>query len=160
MVAAVGYIERPAVLQKVLNDLYRFLRDETCQNIHYALYTVLEAMDRHPTDKHIQISGSATLFYIVKNKEKYMFGVKEKQRLICTLINGMSAHRVDDTMMRNGCLTLFQLKIPDDVLFDYERLVHILLHIGSEMEQGGFVERIGMYLLNLACQVDGVQKQL
>jgi Zyg-11 family protein len=57
LVAAVAYIERPAVLQKVLNDLYRFLRDETCQNIHYALYTVLEAMDRHPTDKHIQISG-------------------------------------------------------------------------------------------------------
>jgi Zyg-11 family protein len=29
------------------------------------------------------------------------------------------------------------------------------------MEQGGFVQRIGIYLLNLlACQVDGVQKQL
>jgi Zyg-11 family protein len=57
LVAAVAYIERPAVLQKVLNDLYRFLRDDTCQNIRYALYAVLEAMDRHPTDKHIQISG-------------------------------------------------------------------------------------------------------
>ena len=46
-------------------------------------------------------------------------------------------------------------------LFDYERLVHILLHIVSEMEQGGFVQRIGIHLLNaLACQVDGMQKQL
>jgi hypothetical protein len=46
-------------------------------------------------------------------------------------------------------------------LFDYERLVHILLHIVSKMEQGGFVQRIGIYLLNLlACQVDGAQKQL
>jgi hypothetical protein len=46
-------------------------------------------------------------------------------------------------------------------LFDYQRLVHILLHIVSEMEQGGFVQRIGIYLLNsLACQVDGLQKQL
>jgi Zyg-11 family protein len=52
----------------------------------------------------------------VKSKEKYMFGVKEKRRLICTLINGMSAHRDDDTMMRNGCLTLFQFKIPEDVV--------------------------------------------
>lgn len=57
LVAAVAYIERPAVLQKVLNDLYRFLRDETCQNIRYALYAVLEAMDRHLGEKHIQISG-------------------------------------------------------------------------------------------------------
>lgn len=46
-------------------------------------------------------------------------------------------------------------------LFDYERLVHILLYIVSEMEQEGFVQRIGIYLLNsLACQVDGFQKQL
>lgn len=39
--------------------------------------------------------------------------------------------------------------------------MHILLHIVSEMEQGGFVQRIGIHLLNaLACQVDGMQKQL
>jgi len=60
--------------------------------------------------------SSATLFYIVKGKEKHVFGVKEKRRLICTLINGMSTHKGDDTMMRNGCLTLFQFKIPDDVV--------------------------------------------
>jgi Zyg-11 family protein len=36
-----------------------------------------------------------------------------------------------------------------------------LLHIVSDMEQEGFVQRIGIYLLNsLACQVDGAQKQL
>ena len=31
--------------------------------------------------------------------------------------------REDPTMMRNGCLTLCQFNIPQDVLFDYERLV-------------------------------------
>jgi Zyg-11 family protein len=46
-------------------------------------------------------------------------------------------------------------------LFDYERLVRILLHIVSWTEQGTFVQRIGIFLLNsLACQVDGLQKQL
>jgi hypothetical protein len=46
-------------------------------------------------------------------------------------------------------------------LFEYQRLVEILLHIVSDMEQEGFVQRIGIYLLNsLACQVDGTQKQL
>lgn len=36
-----------------------------------------------------------------------------------------------------------------------------MLHIVSDMEQEGFVQRIGIYLLNsLACQVDGTQKQL
>lgn len=82
-------------------------------------------------------------------------------------------------MMRNGCLTLCQFSIPNDVvcfineylnyesnaffcifqLFEYERLVKILLHGVSDSEQEGFVQRIAIYLLNsLACQVDGRQK--
>lgn len=37
----------------------------------------------------------------------------------------------------------------------------MLLHIVADMEQEGFVQRIGIYLLNsLACQVDNYQKQL
>lgn len=44
-------------------------------------------------------------------------------------------------------------------LFEYERLVKILLHGVSDTEQEGFVQRIAIYLLNsLACQVDGRQK--
>lgn len=43
-------------------------------------------------------------------------------------------------------------------LFEYERLVRILLHGVSDTEQS-FVQRIAIYLLNsLACQVDGIQK--
>ncbi|XP_071445512.1 protein zer-1 homolog [Hetaerina americana] len=161
LTAAAAYIDRPEVLQKVLNDLYHLFRYETCQNVCHALTVVLEAMDRHIHEKHIQISGSATLFYIVKGKDKHSFAMRMKRKIICTLLNGMSTHRDDDTMMRNGCLTLCQFKIPQDVLFDYERLIHILLHIVWEMEQEGFVQRIGIYLLNsLACQVDGYQKQL
>lgn len=44
-------------------------------------------------------------------------------------------------------------------LFDYERLVNILLYSVYGMVQESFVQRIGIYLLNsLACQVDGHQK--
>jgi len=48
-------------------------------------------------------------------------------------------------------------------IFDYERLVRILLYIVSEhsAEEHAFVQRAGIYLLNsLACQVDGQQKLL
>ncbi|XP_073975852.1 protein zer-1 homolog isoform X2 [Rhodnius prolixus] len=162
LVAAAAYLERPDILQRVLNDLYQLFRYENCQNIPKALAVVLEAMDRHLTAKHIQISGSATLFYIVKNKDFVPpLTCRTRRAIITTLLNGMNTHRNDDTMMRNGCLTLCQFKIPYDVLFEYKRLVGILLHIVSEMEQEGFVQRIGIYLLNsLACQVDGTQKQL
>lgn len=44
-------------------------------------------------------------------------------------------------------------------LFEYERLVKILLHAVADTEQEGFVQRIAIYLLNsLACLVDGKQK--
>lgn len=111
----------------------------------------------------IQISGSASLYYIVKSEIRDMINVKMKKKILATLLNGMFAHKTDPVMMRNGCLTLCQFSIPQDVIFDYKRLVNILLHIVSEhtSDNNGFVQRAGIYLLNsLACHVDGQQKLL
>jgi Zyg-11 protein homolog len=114
------YQDRHEMLTKVLNDLYHLLRFENCTQINRALKAVLIAMDKHIGIKHIQISGSATLFYIVKSKEKVRFGSILKNHIIRTLLNGMSAHLKDDTMMRNGCLTLCQFTIPTDVVSLYK----------------------------------------
>ncbi|CAH0547370.1 unnamed protein product [Brassicogethes aeneus] len=160
LIAALAFLDRPEMLQKILNELFHVFRFDSCEYVGQTLNIVLEAMGRHMHERHIQISGSATLFYIVKGTGKELHDVvKVKRRIITTLLNGMSLHRDDDTMMRNGCLTLCQFKIPMDVLFDYERLVDILLHSVHGMQQESFVQRIGIYLLNsLACQVDGQQK--
>lgn len=160
LVAALAYLDRTDMLQKVLNELFHLFRYESCAHVGQALNIVLEAMNRHLTERHIQISGSATLFYIVKGSGAELHDViRVKRRIITALLNGMSEYRYDDTMMRNGCLTLCQFKIPWDVIFDYERLVLILLHSVHGMHQENFVQRIGIYLLNsLACQVDGAQK--
>lgn len=116
LLSAIVYQDRHEMLTKVLNDLYHLLRFENCTQIDRALRAVLIAMDKHIGIKHIQISGSATLFYIVKSKDKVKFGSILKNHIIRTLLNGMSAHLTDDTMMRNGCLTLCQFSIPTDVV--------------------------------------------
>ncbi|XP_049884638.1 protein zer-1 homolog [Pectinophora gossypiella] len=160
LIAAVAYMERPVMLTRVLNDLYYLFRYENNAYVGRALSVVLDAMDQHVSEKHIQISGSATLFYIVKGREKARIGIKLKRRIITALLDGMEAHLGDDTMMRNGCLTICQFKIPTDVLFEYERVVQILLNGVADVNQEGFVQRIAIYLLNsLACQVDGKQKR-
>ncbi|XP_053624950.1 protein zer-1 homolog [Plodia interpunctella] len=160
LTAAVAYMDRPIMLARVLNDLYYLFRYENNAYVGRALSVVLDAMDQHVLEKHIQISGSATLFYIVKGKEKNRIGIKLKRRIITALLDGMEAHLGDDTMMRNGCLTLCQFKIPTDVLFEYERVVQILLSGVADVNLEGFVQRIAIYLLNsLACQVDGKQKR-
>lgn len=149
------------LLQKVLSDLYHVFRYENCHRMDQALCTVLEAMEKHPAQKHIQISGSATLFYIVKMKEKGELVARMKKRIISTLLAGMSAHRDEETMMRNGCLALCQFRIPQDVMSNYEALVKVLLHSAKHSEPESFVQRIGIYLLNsLACQVEGREKRL
>lgn len=55
-------------------------------------------MDRHLRVKHMQISGSATLFYIVKGREKNKYGTPFKNHIIRTLLNGMSTHLTDEVM--------------------------------------------------------------
>ncbi|XP_065359133.1 protein zer-1 homolog isoform X2 [Calliphora vicina] len=159
LTAARYYYDRPVLLTRVLNDLYHLFRFENCKDIHTALDVVLTAMDRHLKFKHMQISGSATLFYIVKGRDRSKFGTPLRNHIIRTLLNGMEMHVNDDTMLRNGYLTLTQFQMPNDVLFEYERLITILLYGVSKTEQEGFVQRIAIYLLNtLACQVDGRQK--
>ncbi|XP_030380134.1 protein zer-1 homolog [Scaptodrosophila lebanonensis] len=159
LMAARYYHDRPVLLTRVLNDLYHLFRFENCKDIHTALDVVLSAMDRHLKFQHMQISGSATLFYIVKGRDRSKFGTMLRNHIIRTLLNGMEMHLLDDTMLRNGYLTLTQFHMPVDVLFEYERLIKILLHGVSKTEQEGFVQRIAIYLLNtMACQVDGRQK--
>lgn len=161
LVAAQMYQARPALLQRVLNDLFHVFRYEACTHARLALDVVLAAMARHPCHKHIQIAGSASLFYLVKGDERPNFSVSIRRKIIKCLLDAMGYHRSDTTMLRNGCLTMIHFKIPQDVLFDYERLVDVLLYIVSQEDQDEFVQRIGIYLLNsLACQVDGHQKLL
>lgn len=161
LVAAQAYQSRPLLLQKVLNDLFHVFRYEACEHPHLALDVVLASMTRHLNDKHIQIAGSASLFYLVKGEERANFNVGIRRKIIKCLLDAMGCHRSYTTMLRNGCLTMIHFKIPQDVLFDYERLVDILLYIVSQYDQDEFVQRIGIYLLNsLACQVDGGQKRL
>lgn len=46
-------------------------------------------------------------------------------------------------------------------MWNYEALVRVLLHSAKNAEPEGFVQRIGIYLLNsLACQVEGKEKLL
>ena len=45
------YLDRPAVLENVLNDLFHIFRYENCQDLKSALDIILMAMDRHPGEK-------------------------------------------------------------------------------------------------------------
>jgi len=166
LVAGRLYIDRVPLLEKVLNDLHRKVKEAelTLEDWKKALHLIITAMDRHTHEKHIQISGSASLFYVIKSdSHKAELNPKMKKKILSTLLNGMFAHKSDLTVMRNGCIILSIFRIPEDILFDYERLVRILLYTVKEQveDDDSFVQRCGIFLLNsLACQVGGVQREL
>ncbi|XP_033331051.1 protein zer-1 homolog isoform X2 [Megalopta genalis] len=149
------------LLLKALNDLYLVYRYENFHRLDQGLCVILDAMEKHPQVKSIQISGSATLFYVVKMKEKDEIEPRVKERIVRILLAGMSSHENEETMMRNGCLTLSQFRIPQDVMSNYETLVKLLLNCAKYVRQDDYVLRIAIFLLNsLSCQVTGREKRL
>lgn len=81
---------------------------------------------------------SATLFYIVKMKEKGELEQRLKERIVRTLLVGMSIHKNDETMMRNGCLALCQFRLPQDVVriafFNYINSIFIRIMFFQDIE--------------------------
>lgn len=57
LIAAIAYIDRNDMLQKVLNELFHLFRFESIEHVGQALNVVLEAMSKHIAERHIQISG-------------------------------------------------------------------------------------------------------
>lgn len=73
------------------------------------------------------IISSASLFYIAKSPERSLLNVRVKRKTISVLLKAMDMHSDDPTMMRNGCLTLSQFKIPQDVVCLYFPLICYVL---------------------------------
>lgn len=155
------YVDRRDDVSNILNLLFVLFKEETVVNQAVALEGILAAMKRHPTDKHVQISGSASLFYIMKGEQKAFIPQKIKRVVINCLLDGMEDLDADHVMIRNCCLTLCHLSMPQDVLFCYKRLISVLLRLNQDEGQEDFVQRITLYMINhLACQVDGEEKKM
>ncbi|XP_060075912.1 protein zer-1 homolog [Ylistrum balloti] len=154
------YYDRDNALTSSLNSLFKIFRYSVVKNHCAALEAILLGMRENQGDKQVQISGSASLFYIVKGPHKDNITYLQKRRLISCLLDAMEKQHDDMTMLRNGCLTICNLSIPQDVLFCYKRLVKVLIDLLRISDQEEFIQRISIYLLNcLACQVDGDEKK-
>ena len=136
------YLECPTVMHSILNDLYILLRYKTCTDLKQALDICLLAMDRYIEEKNIQISASASLYYLVKsNNLRKDWNLKIKKKILSTLLTGMMTHKTDHILRRNGCLIVGLFRVPVDILFEYERLAQILLFIVENNETDIFTQQ-------------------
>lgn len=64
-----------------------------------AVKILVTAIGRYPTDKQIQVAGSAGLFYLIKSDEaKQILGRNIKELIVTRLLDAMQTFRFDQTV--------------------------------------------------------------
>ena len=93
--------ERPLFLLDALNHLFELYRDELIEDKLLGGHLIMNTMERHLDNSRIQISGSASLFYVLKywKEENVQLPHFYLRRLIQTVINGMEEH-IDESAVR------------------------------------------------------------
>jgi hypothetical protein len=163
--------ERPVFLLDALNHLFEMFKEGLIEDKLFGGHLIMNVMERHVNNPRIQISGSASLFYVLKywKEVHFQLPVFYLKRLINTVIYGMEEHIEENAMRRNCVLIMCRLNLPDDVLFISFRLIKILLKIFNDYidernkepseNSEHFVLRTAMHLLNIiACSVHGKHK--
>jgi hypothetical protein len=86
--------ERPLFLLDALNHLFELYRDEFIDDKLLGGHLIMDTMEKHLDNSRIQISGSASLFYVLKywKEENFQLPPFYLKRLILTVINGMEEH--------------------------------------------------------------------
>ena len=86
--------DRPLFLLDALNHLFELYRDEFVEDKLWGGHLIMDTMERHLDNSRIQISGSASLFYVLKywKEENFHLPPFYLKRLILAVINGMEQH--------------------------------------------------------------------
>lgn len=95
------YSERSLMLLDVLNHLFELYRDEAIEDKLLGGFLIMNTMSKHLDHSQIQISGCASLFYVLKYWKEENINIQHLpyfylRRLITTVINGMEEH-IDDS---------------------------------------------------------------
>jgi Zyg-11 family protein len=86
--------ERPLFVLDALNHLFEAYRDELVEEKLLGGHLIMNTMEKNLDNSRIQISGSASLFYVLKywKEENAQLPPFYLKRLIQTVINGMEEH--------------------------------------------------------------------
>ncbi|KAI6176551.1 hypothetical protein M3Y97_00810300 [Aphelenchoides bicaudatus] len=155
LLALETYMDRPEILQTALNELFQIYRlntDEANQsrNNQKGLHLILKSLLLHQLDRTLQISGTAALFYAIRNN---LMDSIVKRRVVEVMLAALETFNDEPVIVRNCCLSLCQLNIPQDVVFVYSRMISLLVQILNCHSTDNTTPRVVIYLLNsLACQ--------
>ncbi len=103
------YMDRPLFIVDTLNRLFELCRDNAISNRLYGGMLAMNCMCKYLDNSRIQVSGSASLFFILRqlkdeNKSVPHFFLR---RLVETVINAMEEHIDESPVGSAGFLRIF-----------------------------------------------------
>jgi len=172
LLAGARYLERPLVMEQVIDDMVQHVRMDGECDLQAALALAARCMEKHARERKLLRHTSALVYYLLESSRlghHPSFSRVVRQRLLGLLLGVMRRYREDGVLMRNGCMVLWRFD-PDtgpshgkheDLLLQYPAVVDTLLYVGEHYTAGeeNYTQRAAVFLLNqLVCQVDGEQK--
>lgn len=163
MVSMKLYNNRPSFLIHALQVVFHITRERDPDlDVPLICDLVLTAMENHPSDKKIQLAGSASLYHLSRDDEhdnpNWRLSMILKRRVIEATLVAMEKHLSEPQLQKNCCLTLCNFRIPNEMICDYKRVVELLLKAAIEHKED-LIQRIAIGLCNLlVCQVQDSQK--
>jgi Zyg-11 family protein len=172
LLAGTRYLDRPMVMEHVIDNLVQHVRMDPDFDQRAALSLAVNVLARYPRERKLLRHASALIYYLLESSKlgsnKGFTGVI-RQRLLSTLLGVMRQYQEDGVLMRNGCMVLwrfdtFESGRHEELLAQYPQVVDILLFVVEHFSSGegeSYIQETAIYLLNaLVCQVDGDQKKV
>jgi len=171
LLAGTRYLDRPMVMEHVIDNLVQHVRMDPDFDQKSALSLAVNVLARYPRERKLLRHASALIYYLLESSKlgsnKGFTGVI-RQRLLSTLLGVMRQYQEDGVLMRNGCMVLwrfdtFESGRHEELLAQYPQVVDILLFVVEHFSGEGesYIQETAIYLLNaLVCQVDGDQKKV
>lgn len=171
LLAGNRYLDRPMVMEHVIDNLVQQVRLDPDFDQKSALSLAVAVLQRHPRERKLLRHTSALIYYLMESTKlgsSQEFTRVVKQRLLSTLLGVMSQYQEDGVLMRNGCMVLWRFDSHEsgrheELLLQYPRVVDILLFVAERFsgQDESYSQLTAISLLNaLVCQVDGDQKRV
>ncbi|CAM9162099.1 unnamed protein product, partial [Lampetra planeri] len=84
---------RPEVASTAINCLFVLARVSRCQQPLRALQLVVSALRRHRYNRHVQVTGSAALFYLTGSEYRAEHPETLRRQVLSVVLNGMEAYQ-------------------------------------------------------------------
>jgi len=160
LLAGTRYLDRPMVMEHVIDNLVQHVRMDPDFDQKSALSLAVNVLARYPRERKLLRHASALIYYLLESSKlgsnKGFTGVI-RQRLLSTLLGVMRQYQEDGVLMRNGCMVLwrfdtFESGRHEELLAQYPQVVDILLFVVEHFRSTIYIITYCFYTIK-CCQL-------